>query len=93
MKKQQTREIKPSQQCQKYFQATLLSQEPKNSNYLEFFLHVDANPRGATDLGLRMGSHCAYVGPDRGICYKQNLSDIKSSSLKLNYKFDLLCIS
>jgi len=25
------------------------------------------NTRGKTDLGLRMGSHCAYVGPDRGI--------------------------
>merc|ERR1719354_528835 len=23
--------------------------------------------KGKTDLGLRMGSHCAYVGPDRGI--------------------------
>ena len=58
-----------------------------------FYLHVDANPRRATDLGLRMGSHCAYVGPDRGICFKQNLSDLKSSSLKLNYKFNLLCTS
>ncbi len=24
------------------------------------------NTSGKTDLGLRMGSHCAYVGPDRG---------------------------
>ncbi len=46
-----------------------LSYEPKK-NFLEFVWHVDNTTRGAADLGLRMGSHCAYVGPDRGMYYK-----------------------